>query len=144
MPIYQNKTVKISSIDIQVLSPTFNVFFFFFCSTSASAYFMSDLTGNQFYPSAKRIGLRIGLNNAGKYCDITLKIVLLDFGRREAPSGTYVPYLLKNMKETAILIDKPKREKLKTVCRRKVCAKRHQHQFTDTGLAMTPSNWFRS
>ena len=37
-----------------------------------------------------------------------------DFGRREAPSAPYVRYLVKKkMKETGILIDKPKREKLK-------------------------------
>ena len=38
-----------------------------------------------------------------------------DFGRREAPSAPYVRYLVKKMKETGILIDKPKLEKPKTV-----------------------------
>ena len=38
-----------------------------------------------------------------------------DFGRREAPSVPYVRYLVKKVKETGILIDKPQREKLKTV-----------------------------
>ena len=38
-----------------------------------------------------------------------------DFGRREAPSAPYVRYLVKKIKETDILIDKPKREKPKTV-----------------------------
>ena len=38
-----------------------------------------------------------------------------DFGRRRAPSAPYVRYLMKKVKETAILIDKPKRKKLKTV-----------------------------
>ena len=38
-----------------------------------------------------------------------------DFGRREAPSGPYVRYLVKKVKETGILIDKPKREKPKTM-----------------------------
>ena len=38
-----------------------------------------------------------------------------DFGRREAPSAPYVHYLLKKVKETGILIDKPKREKPKTL-----------------------------
>ena len=56
---------------------------------------------------------RIRLNNAGKYCDITLKI--MDFERREAPSAPYVHYLVKKVKETGIFIDKPKREKPKTV-----------------------------
>ena len=59
-----------------------------------------------------------------------------DFGRREAPSVPYVHYLVKEVKETGLLIDKPKREKPKTVHPRillllwqKVCMKRHQHQF---------------
>ena len=65
------------------------------------------------------------MNNAGKYCDITLKIMLMlqyvcensvrSFGKRETPSGPYVRYLVKKVKETGILINKPKREKLKTV-----------------------------
>ena len=38
-----------------------------------------------------------------------------DFERREAPSASYVRYLVKKVKETAIFIDKPKREKPKTV-----------------------------
>ena len=38
-----------------------------------------------------------------------------DFGRREAPSAPHVRYLVKKVKETGILIDKPKREKPKTV-----------------------------
>ena len=37
------------------------------------------------------------------------------FGRREAPSAPYVRYLVKKVKETGILIDKPKREKSKIV-----------------------------
>ena len=36
----------------------------------------------------------------------------MDFGRREAP---YVRFLVKKVKETGLLIDKPKREKPKTV-----------------------------
>ena len=31
--------------------------------------------------------------------------------RREAPSAPYIRYLVKKVKETGILIDKPKREK---------------------------------
>ena len=38
-----------------------------------------------------------------------------DFGRRKAASAPYVPYLVKKVNETGILIDKPKREKLKTL-----------------------------
>ena len=38
---------------------------------------MSDLTNNQIYPSTERIWLCIRSNNAGKYCDITLKIMVM-------------------------------------------------------------------
>ena len=38
-----------------------------------------------------------------------------DFERREAPSAPYVRYHVKKVKEPGILIDKPKRGKLKTV-----------------------------
>ena len=38
-----------------------------------------------------------------------------EFGRREAPSAPYIRYLVKKVKETGILIDKPKHEKPKTV-----------------------------
>ena len=38
-----------------------------------------------------------------------------EFGRREAPSAPYVHYLVKKVKETGILIGKPKREKPKTM-----------------------------
>ena len=38
-----------------------------------------------------------------------------DFGRREASSAPYVRYLVKKVKETGILIDKPKRKKPKAV-----------------------------
>ena len=61
-----------------IQGPSSNVFF------SSNAYFvngntqlMSDLTDNQFYPSAERIWLCIRLNNTGKYCDITLKIMVM-------------------------------------------------------------------
>ena len=37
------------------------------------------------------------------------------FGRRNAPSAAYFRYLVKKVKETGILIYKPKREKPKTV-----------------------------
>ena len=37
----------------------------------------------------------------------------MDFGRREVLSASYVRYLVKKVKETGILIDKPKREKPK-------------------------------
>ena len=39
----------------------------------------------------------------------------MDFGRREGSSALYVRYLVKKVKETGILIDKPKREKPKAV-----------------------------
>ena len=38
-----------------------------------------------------------------------------DFGRSEALSALYVCYLVKKVKETGLFIDKPKREKPKTV-----------------------------
>ena len=38
-----------------------------------------------------------------------------DFERRETPSGPCVRYLVQKVKETGILIDKPKREKTRTV-----------------------------
>ena len=38
-----------------------------------------------------------------------------DFGRREVPSAPHVRYLVKRVKEPGVLIDKPKREKPKTV-----------------------------
>ena len=41
--------------------------------------------------------------------------LLTDFGRREASSAPYIRYLVNKVKETGILIDKPKREKPKTV-----------------------------
>ena len=83
------------------------------------------MTDNSFYPSAEQIWLCIRLNNAGKYCDTTLKNhgnvaecvrkLRTDFGRREAPSAPYVYCLVKKVNEPCILIDKPKREKPKTV-----------------------------
>ena len=52
-------------------------------------------------------------------------------------SAPKVRYLVKKVKETGVLIDKPKREKSKTVrtpeniaAVAEVCVKRHQHQFT--------------
>ena len=37
-----------------------------------------------------------------------------DFGRRKAPSGPYVRYLVKKVNETSILIDKPKPKTVRT------------------------------
>ena len=51
----------------------------------------------------------------------------MDFKRKQARSASYVRYLVKKLKETGILIDKPKGKKLLW---QKVCVKRHQHQFT--------------
>ena len=72
-----------------------------------------------------------------------------NFGRREAPSAPYFHYLVKKEKETGILIDKPKREKPKTVRAAEniaaVAESQHQHQFTvvlnfflHKNLGMTP------
>ena len=43
------------------------------------------------------------------------RILRTDFRRRETPSAPYVRYLVKKVKETGILIDKPMRQKPKTV-----------------------------
>ena len=117
--------------------------------SSTSAYFvncntqlMSHLIDNQFYPSAKRICLCICFNNAGKYCDITLKIMVMLQNMCEncirISKAPYVRYLTKKVKEPGILINTPKREKPKTVhtpeniaaVAESVCVKRHQHQYT--------------
>ena len=75
----------------------------------------------------------------GKYCNITLKMMVecmrklrTDFGRTEAPSAPYVRYLVKKVKETDIFIDKPKRDKPKTVHTLENIAAVlcHQNQFT--------------
>ena len=79
--------------------------------------------------------LRHYLENLGNVAE-RVRRLRMDFGRREAPSAPYVHYLVKKVKETGILIDKPRREKPKTVLIpifllwQKVCVKRHQHQFT--------------
>ena len=39
----------------------------------------------------------------------------MDFGRKEAPSAPYIRYPMKKIKETGILIDKPKPEMPKIV-----------------------------
>ena len=58
--------------------------------------------------------LRHYFENHGNVAECVRKL-RTDFGRREAPSAPYVRYLVKKVKETGILIDKPKREKPKTV-----------------------------
>lgn len=58
--------------------------------------------------------LRHYFENHGNVVECVRKL-RTDFGRREAPSAPYVRYLVKKVKETGILIDKPKREKPKTV-----------------------------
>ena len=81
--------------------------------------------------------LRNYFENHGNIAECVRKLST-DFERREAPSASYVRYLVKNFKETGIHIDKPKREKPKTVrtpqniaaMAESVCVKRHQHQFT--------------
>ena len=44
--------------------------------------------------------------NHGNVAECVRKL-LTDFGRREAPSAPHVRYLVKKVKETGILIDKP-------------------------------------
>ena len=75
---------------------------------------MSDFKDDWFYPSAEQIWLCLRLNNAGKYCDITLKIVEILQNVCEKSSLCSLS-CEKKKKETVILIDKPKRKKLKTV-----------------------------
>ena len=58
--------------------------------------------------------LRHYLENHGNVAECVRKLRTV-FGRREAPSAPYVRYLLKKVKETGILSDKPKLEKPKTV-----------------------------
>ena len=58
--------------------------------------------------------LRHYFDNHGNVAEC-VQTLRTDFGRREAPLAPYVRYLVKKVKETAILIDKPKREKPKTV-----------------------------
>ena len=58
--------------------------------------------------------LRRYFENHGNVAECVRKLST-DFGRREAPSAAYIGFLVKKVKETAILIDKPKREKPKTV-----------------------------
>ena len=84
---------------------------------------MSDLTDTGCYPFAERIRLCIRLTNIGKYCGITLKIMFINVC--ENWLGILVEdklcqlrmfvILWKKVKETSILIDKPKSEKPKTV-----------------------------
>ena len=58
--------------------------------------------------------LRHYFENHGNVAECVRKL-RTDFGRSEAPSASYVRYLVKKMKETGILIDKLKGEKAKTV-----------------------------
>ena len=67
--------------------------------------------------------LRDYFENHGNTAEYVRKLPT-DFGRREASSAPYVRYLEKKVKETGILIDKPKHEKPKTVCTRENIADR--------------------
>ena len=58
--------------------------------------------------------LRHYFENHGNVAEYVRKL-RTHFGRREAPSAPYVCYLMKKVEETGIFIDKPKREKPKTV-----------------------------
>ena len=57
--------------------------------------------------------MRHYFENHGNVAECVRKL-RMDFGRREAPSAPYVRYVLKKVKEI-VLIDKPKRDKPKTV-----------------------------
>ena len=56
------------------------------------------------------------LENHGNVAECLRKL-RADFARREALSAPYIRYLVKKVKETGIVIDKPKREKQTTVLR---------------------------
>ena len=58
--------------------------------------------------------LRHYFENHGNVAECVRKL-RTDFGKREAPLVPYVRYLAKKVKETGILVYKPKREKPKTV-----------------------------
>ena len=58
--------------------------------------------------------LRHYFKNRGNVAEC-MRELRTDFGRREAPSAPYLLYLVKKVKKTGILNDKPKREKPKTV-----------------------------
>ena len=56
--------------------------------------------------------LRHYFENHGNVAENVRKL-RTDFGRRKAPSTSHVHYLVKKVKETGILIDKPKRQQPK-------------------------------
>ena len=58
--------------------------------------------------------MRHYFENHGNVAECVRKL-RMDFGRREASSAPYVRYLVKKVKETGILINKPKLEKSKAV-----------------------------
>ena len=58
--------------------------------------------------------MRHYFGNHGNVAECVRKL-LTDFGRRKTPCAPYVRYLVKKVKETGILTDKPKRKKPKTV-----------------------------
>ena len=90
------------------------------------------------YPFEQRCKvLRHYFENHGNIAECVRKLHT-GFGRRAAPSAPYAGYLVKNLKETGILIDKAKCEKPKHCVQPRilllwhnVCVKRHRHQFTD-------------
>ena len=57
--------------------------------------------------------LRHYFENHGNVAECERKLCT-DFGRRQAPSAPYIHYLVEKVKDSGILIDKPKREKPKT------------------------------
>ena len=58
--------------------------------------------------------LRNYFENQGNVAECVRKLCT-NFGRREVPLAPYVRYLVEKVKETGILIDKPKREMPKIV-----------------------------
>ena len=106
---------------------------------------MSDLTDNYFYPSAERIWLCIRLNNAGKHCDITLKIMVMlqnvayGFWKKISTVSSVCSLSCESESEknlaSSSINQSVKSQKQCAYLRilllwQKVCVNRHQHQFT--------------
>ena len=104
---------------------------------------MSDLTDNYFYPSAEWIWFYIRLNNAGKYCDITLKIMVVLQNVREncvrileEAKHRQIRMFVILWKKWSKLASSSIKQSVKSQIARilplwqKMCVKHHQHQFT--------------
>ena len=108
---------------------------------------MFGFTDNSFYPSAERIWLCIRLNNAAKYCDITLKIMVMFQNvcensvrilevEKHRQLRTFILLWKKWKKLASSSLNQSVRNWKQCVHPRilllwqKMCVKRYQHQFT--------------